>query len=251
MNQVSDQKNPAPRDGETQPEGSQRHDAENALLGGEQRYERLISTIPCALYDYVLWPDGRNQFFYISPQCRDIFECDAEQVVKDASLLWGLVHPGDLARLKSEDWAANRTGKLFHSEVRIVLPSGGLKWIQLTSRAGTLHVDGGQMWSGVILDITERKRVEEERNRLVVELQTALAEVKILRGFLPICASCKKIRDDKGYWNQIEAYLCEHTEATFSHGICPDCAAEQYAELRRLTARSNPCAPSGEPGTSA
>ncbi|MDA8083600.1 MAG: response regulator [Nitrospiraceae bacterium] len=71
----------------------------------------------------------------------------------------------------------------------------------------------------------------EERERLVRELQGALEKVKLLSGFLPICASCKKIRDDKGYWQRIEAYISEHSEAEFSHGICPDCARKIYPEF--------------------
>lgn len=63
------------------------------------------------------------------------------------------------------------------------------------------------------------------------KLTKALAEVKQLSGFLPICASCKKIRDDKGYWNQIESYISQHSEAKFSHGICPECAKKLYPEF--------------------
>ncbi len=80
-------------------------------------------------------------------------------------------------------------------------------------------------------EIEERKRVESERERLIHGLQEALAEVKTLSGLLPICASCKKIRDDKGYWNQIESYISEHSEAEFSHGICPECAKKLYPEF--------------------
>ncbi len=79
-------------------------------------------------------------------------------------------------------------------------------------------------------DITERKRIEIERDKLIVELQEALAKVKLLSGLLPICASCKKIRDDKGYWNQIETYISEHSEALFSHAICPECGKKLYPE---------------------
>jgi hypothetical protein len=63
-------------------------------------------------------------------------------------------------------------------------------------------------------------------------LQTALNEVKTLKGILPICASCKKIRDDKGYWNQIESYIHDHSEAEFSHGICPECVKKMYPKLK-------------------
>lgn len=75
-----------------------------------------------------------------------------------------------------------------------------------------------------------KHQIEEERERLIHELQDALAQVKTLRGLLPICASCKKIRDDEGYWNKLETYIQKHSEAEFSHGICPECAKKLYPE---------------------
>ena len=80
----------------------------------------------------------------------------------------------------------------------------------------------------IIDDITARKRAEAERERLLTERENSLAEIKVLSGLLPICASCKKIRDDKGYWNQIESYIRSHSQAEFSHGLCPDCARRLY-----------------------
>lgn len=80
-------------------------------------------------------------------------------------------------------------------------------------------------------DITEHKKAEEERERLIEKLQKALAEVKTLSGLLPICANCKKIRDDTGYWNQIESYIRDHSEAEFSHSVCPECAKKLYPDL--------------------
>ncbi|NLI80729.1 MAG: PAS domain-containing protein [Deltaproteobacteria bacterium] len=82
----------------------------------------------------------------------------------------------------------------------------------------------------IVRDITERKQAEKEREALIEELQDALAKVKTLSGLLPICASCKRIRDDNGYWQQIEAYIGEHSEAEFSHGICPECARRLYPD---------------------
>ena len=78
-----------------------------------------------------------------------------------------------------------------------------------------------------------RKQSEEERERLIAELKKALSDVKALSGLLPICASCKRIRDDKGYWNQIESYIKDHSEAEFSHGICPDCVEKLYPEFHK------------------
>jgi len=72
---------------------------------------------------------------------------------------------------------------------------------------------------------------ERERDQLIVALNKALSEIKQLSGLLPICAHCKKIRDDKGYWSQIESYIGKHSNAQFSHGICPDCAKKYYPEL--------------------
>jgi len=83
-------------------------------------------------------------------------------------------------------------------------------------------------------DISERIRVENEREKLITELREALARIKILTGLLPMCAWCKKIRDDKGYWKKVETYIREHTDATFTHGICPDCLKKVDPETYRL-----------------
>jgi hypothetical protein len=75
------------------------------------------------------------------------------------------------------------------------------------------------------------KQTDKEKSAAIIELYKALDKVKTLSGFLPICASCKKIRDDKGYWNQIEIYISEHSEAEFSHGICPECSKKLYPDF--------------------
>ena len=83
------------------------------------------------------------------------------------------------------------------------------------------------------VDITRRKQTEMEREDLIRKLQTALAKIKTLRGLVPICASCKKIRDDKGYWHQLEVYIRDHSDAEFSHSICPVCADVLYPNLKK------------------
>ena len=80
-------------------------------------------------------------------------------------------------------------------------------------------------------DITDRKKAEEEKIKLIGELQEAITKIKTLNGLLPICACCKKIRDDSGYWNQIEGYIEKHSTAEFSHGICPDCQKKLYSKV--------------------
>lgn len=76
-----------------------------------------------------------------------------------------------------------------------------------------------------------KHHMESEQHRLVHELQEALAKVKQLSGLLPICSFCKKIRDDQGYWSQVETYVAEKSEARFSHGLCPDCAGQLYPDI--------------------
>ncbi|TAK95889.1 MAG: PAS domain S-box protein, partial [Verrucomicrobia bacterium] len=89
-------------------------------------------------------------------------------------------------------------------------------------------------------DIADRKREEAERLRLIDELTRALAQAKTLRGLLPICASCKKIRDDNGYWKQVEVYIQEHSEAGFTHGICPECTKKLYPDFVAENSASSP-----------
>ncbi len=83
----------------------------------------------------------------------------------------------------------------------------------------------------LVMEIAERERAEQEQAKLVYELQEALAKLKTLSGLLPICASCKKIRDDKGYWTQVEVYVRDHSEADFTHSICPECATKLYPDF--------------------
>ncbi len=99
-------------------------------------------------------------------------------------------------------------------------------------------LDVSEKFKGILIiltDLTVRKRLERERESLVRDLQEKVDRIKQLHGLLPICAACKKIRDDKGYWNQIENYLHEHSGAEFSHSMCPDCAERYYGEYLKET----------------
>jgi hypothetical protein len=91
----------------------------------------------------------------------------------------------------------------------------------------------------VIRDITDRRRLEMEREKLIGELQAALADVKTLSGLLPICASCKKIRDDQGYWRTVEKFISDRSGAQFSHGLCDDCVRKLYPDLAGETPGSS------------
>ena len=75
---------------------------------------------------------------------------------------------------------------------------------------------------------------EGQQQTLILQLEEALAEIKTLKGCIPICATCKKIRDDEGYWNHLEAYISKHTDATFTHGICPTCFEQAKSEMKKI-----------------
>ncbi len=142
-----------------------------------------------------------------------------------------LVVTEDMARIKSELMQAIEDGKPYNITYRIIDAAGKQKWVW---DQGRISVGGKsrdvKMLEGFITDISEAKNLESENQRVIADLQQALGEIKVLRGIIPICSSCKKIRDDKGLWNQVEQYLKEHTDSEFSHGICPDCAARMYPE---------------------
>ena len=97
--------------------------------------------------------------------------------------------------------------------------------------AGTLLLALFVIFDRASKSIAERKEADEEREKLIKELQEALKEIKALQGIIPICSFCKQIRDDKGYWQQVDHYISEHSEAQFSHSICPKCMKENYPQF--------------------
>ena len=122
--------------------------------------------------------------------------------------------------------SAFKKREIFEMEYRLKRYDGEYRWI---SDRGVPFEDekgcfGG--YTGSCIDITDGV----EARRLVLREQES--EIKRLRGMLPICSSCKKIRDDKGYWNQIEVYIKDHSDAEFSHGICPECIKKLYPNFR-------------------
>jgi PAS domain S-box-containing protein len=136
----------------------------------------------------------------------------------------------DIAKPLSEDHhESNKENVVFSGSFSWIRPDGKDNVIEYA--AVPIKVQGKTITIGIDRDITERKRIEEERERLIKDLQQALTDVKTLSGLLPICANCKQIRDDKGFWMQVELYIQEHSQAQFSHGICPDCMKKLYPNI--------------------
>jgi PAS domain S-box-containing protein len=109
------------------------------------------------------------------------------------------------------------------------LANGEIKDVEVFS--GPIIFFGRKVLYSIIHDISERRQLESEKERLIASLETAIEEIKALKGILPICSSCKKIRDDKGYWQQIETYISDHSDAEFTHSLCPDCIKKLYPDF--------------------
>lgn len=115
------------------------------------------------------------------------------------------------------------------------------KVLPVSISAAPIIIDGKPEGSFVMYkDISKRKKIEEEREKLIKELQKTLNEVKTLEGLIPICAHCKKIRDDSGFWGNVEQYISKHTNVDFSHGICPDCLEKYYPkQFKKMKEKGN------------
>ncbi|TWT76074.1 putative diguanylate cyclase [Posidoniimonas polymericola] len=140
------------------------------------------------------------------------------------------VHPDDREAVYA-DLNAHLSGgsPFYHNEHRVQCKDGSYLWICDRGKVMSWTEAGEPLRVvGTHTDITARKQVELENERLMRELQEAVDNARVLRGLLPICAGCKKIRDDDGYWNRIEAFIASHTGADFTHSICPECVEIYY-----------------------
>jgi len=203
-----------------------RHRMETALRQSEERYR----TVADFTYDWEYWVSPTSEYLYISPACERITGYNRDEFMANPNLMHAIIHPDDqelMARhfLEMRRESFNDVAPL---DFRVITRAGQIRWVEHICQP-VYGTDG--RWLGRRAsnrDITDRKQVEAERERLIAELKSALEQVKRLSGLLPICASCKKIRDDQGYWQQVEVYILDHSEAEFSHSICPDCMAKLY-----------------------
>jgi PAS domain S-box-containing protein len=135
------------------------------------------------------------------------------------------VHPEDFQRCLDIYLTNFNNQQIFEMEYRLRRHDGQYRWI--FDRGVPFYSDSGEFlgFIGSCIDVTEKVEAQEALRKAQEK------EIYQLRGFLPICASCKNIRNDKGYWERIEVYVSQHSEAEFSHGICPDCAKIHYPDL--------------------
>jgi len=163
-----------------------------------------------------------------NPGAERMYGHTAEEMIGRSISL--LVPPGQMDDLAGIYAKVRRGERLERLETVRVRKDG--KLIDVSVTVSPLRDARGQVVGASIVarDITQRRRQEQERLRLIRELTDALARVKTLSGLLPICASCKKIRNDEGYWEQVETYIKNRSQADFTHGICPECRKRLYPQ---------------------
>jgi PAS domain S-box-containing protein len=178
----------------------------------------------------VIITDIRGQIEYVNPKFTQSsgYSLDEVRGKNPRVLKSGEMNPDGYQQM----WQTISSGSEWRGEFHNRHKNGGLYWE--TASISPIRDARGVIthYLAVKEDITERKQLEAEREQLIVDLQDALAKVKTLSGLLPICASCKKIRDDQGYWNQLEAYVTAHSDARFTHGLCPECIRRLYPDIR-------------------
>ena len=159
----------------------------------------------------------------------------AEEEISDKVSEWDArVHPDDKDAVYA-DLEAHLRGEtpFYENEHRMLCKDGSYKWILDRGKVMSWTEDGKPLRvAGTHSDVTHRKEVELENRLLTVDLKKALDNVQVLSGLLPICASCKDVRDDNGHWNSIEAYVSKYSEADFSHDVCPECTKKLYPDIK-------------------
>jgi len=193
---------------------------DRSLNESEQKYRTLVEQTGEAI---LILRAGRIAF--ANQSVSSLLGVPPEQVLGQDFLPF--VHPEDRARVLARDEQRIRGDQPADGcDFRFVGRQGRTGWVTLSASRVTWK--GAPATLNLLTDITGRKRLELEREEMLRNLQKAMSEIKILSGLLPICASCKKIRDDQGFWYQLESYIVDHSEAVFTHGICPDCRDSLY-----------------------
>ena len=213
----------------------EREQATEALQENEEKFRNLFNSAEVGMFRTRL--DG-SEILDMNEKLLNILGRSSGEVQGLPSLIHWL-DPSQreelLSRLEIE-------GRVLNFESRILNKQGEVRTCLMSL---VLYREQGVL-EGSIIDITERKLAEEDSLRYSAELEKknkelldALANVKQLTGMLPICGSCKQIRDDKGYWSAVESYIGKHSEAVFSHGLCPECEKKAYEDLEKLLKEDN------------
>ena len=200
---------------------------EQALQNSERKYRRLVESLE---RDYIIYShDLDGNFTYLSPSIVNVLGYSQEEFMghyteymtdspinKDVDQYTKAALRGEKQEpYEAEYWHKNGTRVHMRvTEVPLVDDNGNMLGIE-----------------GIVQDITRLKQAEADRESAIKKLEKALSEIKTLRGILPLCSYCKKIRDDEGYWEQVDVYINKYSEADISHGICPECLKDHFPKI--------------------
>jgi len=203
---------------------------EDALLAGERKLRNITSNLAEGIYVF----DQQGKITFMNPEAERLLGWTREEMNEKGA--HALVHyrkaDGTLLPFEAcEMYNVLVSGKNYASVDEVFVRKDGTVF-PVSVVTSPIWEDGKAVSSVTAFrDISSQKELEQERSQLILAYEKALNNIKTLKGLVPICASCKKIRDDKGFWSHVEVFIQQRTDAEFSHGICPDCAKKLYPDL--------------------
>ncbi len=198
-----------------------------------EREQWLMTTLR-SIGDAVIATDSKGAIIFMNPAAEALTGWQhAEAIGLELSLVFNLMSEETQTALGNQAIIAIESGKTLVLENRTLLTAKNGRIVPIAHSVAPIKDEQGNIIGAVLVfqDISERRQAEAEREQLIAELQEALDTIEVLRGIIPICASCKRIRTDQGDWQPVELYIRNHSQAEFSHGICPDCAAKLYPDI--------------------
>ena len=200
--------------------------------------EKYFIAIANTTNDMIHLNDSEGRIIYANHATETILGYPLNEIINTHS--FEIIHPDDRETIQKDMLSISADNKLPSRDIRLLKKDG--LYIDVEVRGFIVTLEEKKYLGAIIRDISIRKETEKQlanyRNSLedlvkerTEKLEKALDEVKTLKGIFPICSFCKRIRDDKDFWNQVEDYIREHSEADFSHGFCPECAEKHYPEF--------------------
>lgn len=197
---------------------------ESALLESQQDLQDFLDNATDLIQSVA--PDGR--FLFVNRGWKELLEYDDKELV--GLMFFDIIHPENRDHCKGLFEKVLQGDEVRNIETVFVSRAG--REILVEGNINVRLKDGLPVGTrGIFRDITARRKAEKEREELISELQEALRKIRTLKNLIPVCAWCKNVRDDKGYWNRLESYIKEHAGVSFTHGICPECVKKVYPEL--------------------
>jgi transcriptional regulator with PAS, ATPase and Fis domain len=198
------------------------------LVRSLERSHEFLQSVLESIEEPIVVMDRARELRWMNRAAQDILFDGASYLkyLKCYKCFHRMDKPCDPASVPCPAFKVLKSGKPSSAVHEHFMPDGEKRFFEITASP---LADGEGIIIGFVesmRDVTGRRRREEEREGLIGELQKALSEVKALRGLIPICAWCKKVRDDKGFWESVEKYIEDHSDAHFTHGICPECLKE-------------------------